>query len=967
MDLHCPYCNFLMVVKGVRAGSFTPRCTGCQEKFGLIIPEGENAAPQIRKLAQPTATAVPHTMPAPTQSPASPVTNKPKPPAAPVAASLAVTTPPPTMPRSPVVETMPPGAPAAHVTPVTPVEPSRPGSRPPTPVVPSEAPRPAMDRDDDTASGALGGYQIQRKLGQGGMGAVYLARQMSLDRNVAVKVLNPKLAEDAGLVARFTREAYASAQLVHHNVVQVYDIGEDRGKHFYSMEYVDGDNLASIVHRDGKLDPETAVAYTLQAARGLKFAHDRGLIHRDVKPDNLMLNAEGIVKVADLGLVKWHGVADIASAGKLGAAQSAGVTAFNHSMGTPAYMAPEQARDAAHVDHRADIYSLGCTLYDLLVGRPPFTGKTAIEVMTKHASEPITPPDVLSKRVPKEVSALLMKMVAKRPDERYADLGQCIVAMEDFLGTSSTGPFTPKEEHAAAVEGAAKSFRDTTLSKVARYTVPAYFGLVAFIALMAAMLGDSLPSRIIWAGTFVGLGVLTAVAYVIVAGITRRDVTLGKLRPLVFGMRIVDWLKMLGVIACIGLVLYVFDLGLAWAAVGVVAVIAACVYHFGIQQPRDKQRSVQVEAVHAMLRTMRLRGLDEETLRQFVCRYSGLHWEEFYEALFDYDSKIEARRRWGLGLRGKPRPKFGIWRDAIIAWANARVLHRKEARERRLLAKTEEAKLQSEGVDVLAARKTAQREAEVLMKHAELMRKRALAAHDDIAASHAALRAARSAATSAPGPGIAPGSPLTGPAAHPPAHAPHPHHHKTTIEVVHHDHPEREHESTFKRKGGWHALLFGPSVRFPIALALLAAFALWFRQNNPEFPQKFGSETKAAIDGTINDLTLSRDAAGKIIPKVKSTTVTKPAKPVPDLKLMLLPQAVRHQLSGYGVGLAGLLLVLSCFVRGWKLGLMAIAGAAIMVLGDIVIPGVAGYSGAMIAMAIGAVVIVAGFVVGRES
>ncbi|MDB5328106.1 MAG: serine/threonine protein kinase [Phycisphaerales bacterium] len=966
MDLHCPYCKFLMVVKGVRAGSFTPRCSQCQEKFALVIPEGENAVPQVRAIAKSAEGAA--TLPPVGQ------TQIKQPQAMPAQATLpprpaAVTTPPPSAPRVPITETLPPrppaamasaSIPAASVTP--PAEAPRVGSRPPSPVVPSEAPRLAMDREDDTAPSALGSYQIQRKLGQGGMGAVYLARQMSLDRNVAVKVLNPKLAEDAGLVARFTREAYASAQLVHHNVVQVYDIGEDRGKHFYSMEFVDGDNLAAIVHRDGKLDPETAVAYTLQAARGLKFAHDRGLIHRDVKPDNLMLNGEGIVKVADLGLVKWHGVADIASAGKLGAAQSAGVTAFNHSMGTPAYMAPEQARDAAHVDHRADIYSLGCTLYDLLVGRPPFTGKTAVEVMTKHASEPITPPDVLSKRVPKEVSALLMKMVAKRPDERYADLGQCIVAMEDFLGTSSTGPFTPKEEHAAAVESSAKAFRDTTLSKVARYTVPAYFGLVSFIALMAAMLGDTLASRVIWAGTFIGLGVLTAVAYVIVAGITRRDVTLGKLRPLVFGMRWADWLKTLCVIACLGLILYVFDLGLAWAAVGVVAVIAACVYHFGLQQPRDKQRAVQVEAVHAMLRTMRLRGLDEETLRQFVCRYSGQHWEEFYEALFDYDSKIEARRRWGLGLRGKPRPKFGIWRDAIIAWANARVLHRKEARDRRLLAKTEEAKLQSEGVDLLAARKTAQREAEAMVKHSEVMRKRALAARDEAAVAHAALRAARSAATSAPGAGIGPGSPLTGPSAHPSAHTPHPHHHKTTIEVVHHDHPEREHESAFKRKGGWHAMLFGPSIRFPIVLVLLAAFALWFRQNNPEFPQKLGAEAKATVE-QMSAAKAAWDGTGK----TKATPRETNAPLATDLRLAMVPERVRHQVSGFNVGVAGLLLLISCFVRGWKLGMFALVGAAVMVGGDLVVPGLGAFSGKLISSAIGAVIIVFGFSVGRES
>src|SRR5262249_19572151 len=151
---------------------------------------------------------------------------------------------------------------------------------------------------------ALGGYTVIKLLGKGGMGAVYLARQVSLDRNVALKVMNPSWAKDPVFLARFTREAYAAAQLVHHNVVQIYDIGEEHGTPFFSMEFVPGQNLGEIPRGKGKLDIEEAVGYTLQAARGLKYAHDQGMVHRDVKPDNLMLNDQGIVKVADLGLVK---------------------------------------------------------------------------------------------------------------------------------------------------------------------------------------------------------------------------------------------------------------------------------------------------------------------------------------------------------------------------------------------------------------------------------------------------------------------------------------------------------------------------------------------------------------------------------------------------------------------------------------------------------------------------------------
>jgi serine/threonine protein kinase len=228
---------------------------------------------------------------------------------------------------------------------------------------------------------------------------------------------------------------------VHHNVVQIYDFGEDKGANYFSMEFVPGQTLGALIRGRGKLDPEVAVGYLLQAARGLKFAHDRGMIHRDIKPENLMLNDQGIVKVADLGLVKTPGGDGEAEAGgllkgrqpvqgSLAAREAArardggGITRTDVAMGTPAYMPPEQAVDAAHVDQRADIYALGCTLYALVTGRPPFQGTTLHEIITKHATEPVVPPEVLDKRVPKALSAIILKMVAKRPEDRYADLGR---------------------------------------------------------------------------------------------------------------------------------------------------------------------------------------------------------------------------------------------------------------------------------------------------------------------------------------------------------------------------------------------------------------------------------------------------------------------------------------------------------------------------------------------------------------
>src|SRR5262245_20110221 len=229
------------------------------------------------------------------------------------------------------------------------------------------------------------------------------------------------------------------------------------------MEYVPGQSLSELLRKHGKLDPETAVGYVLQAARGLKHAHDRGMIHRDVKPDNLLLDGNGLVKVADLGLVKTPAttVSDDTPAGLpprgLGSIP-ADMTGVRIALGTPAYMSPEQCRDAANVDHRADIYSLGCTLYVLVTGRPPFEGTTAVELMTKHAYEPLVPPEQIVSRLPMEISAVIQRMMAKTADDRVADMTAVIRTLEAGLGVQHARTFSPHEEQIDRLEGFAASY-----------------------------------------------------------------------------------------------------------------------------------------------------------------------------------------------------------------------------------------------------------------------------------------------------------------------------------------------------------------------------------------------------------------------------------------------------------------------------------------------------------------------------
>ena len=304
---------------------------------------------------------------------------------------------------------------------------------------------PQSGRDLSSASSSpemvsrLGGYKILSELGAGGMGSVYLAKQISLDRSCALKTIKAQWAKNPRVIARFIREAYAAAQLTHHNVVQIYDLGQDSGINFFSMELVSGGSLDDQLKAKGKLPPKLAATLILQAARGLKFAHDHGMVHRDIKPGNLMMTTDGLVKVADMGLVKTTSAEDLPVEDKADvqsmmiASARSQVTGLGSSMGTPAYMSPEQSMDATNVDKRADIYSLGCTFYALLTGKPPFDGNTLLEVISKHRAEKIVRPERIISGLPTALGDIIEKMTEKKPDDRYQDMEEVVHDLEVYL------------------------------------------------------------------------------------------------------------------------------------------------------------------------------------------------------------------------------------------------------------------------------------------------------------------------------------------------------------------------------------------------------------------------------------------------------------------------------------------------------------------------------------------------------
>jgi nitrous oxidase accessory protein NosD len=273
----------------------------------------------------------------------------------------------------------------------------------------------------------LGRYQLLRKLGQGGMGAVYLASDTRLDRDVAIKVLPPESVNDPDAVARFQREAKALAKLSHPGIVQAYDCEADNGRHFLVMEYVEGTSLAAVLKEKGRTPPALAADYAYQAALALAHAHERGLVHRDLKPSNLLLTADGRVKLLDLGLARF--LQD-----QIG---DANLTREGVGMGTPDYAAPEQFRDAHQADVRSDIYSLGCTLYRLIAGRVPFPTSSRAEKYQAHREKEPPPLQELCAEVPGGLVLAVKRMMAKHPADRFQTAAEVAEALAPYVAGSS--------------------------------------------------------------------------------------------------------------------------------------------------------------------------------------------------------------------------------------------------------------------------------------------------------------------------------------------------------------------------------------------------------------------------------------------------------------------------------------------------------------------------------------------------
>jgi eukaryotic-like serine/threonine-protein kinase len=340
----------------------------------------------------------------------------------------------------------------------------------------------------------VGRYELEELVGEGGMSSVYRAYDTVLERRVAIKVLHEHFSRDPEYVERFRREARAIARLAHPNVVTVIDRGEWEGRQLIVFEHVAGENLKAVIEREGPLPVDTAVRLACQIGRALTFAHQLGIVHRDVKPHNVLVDASGTAKVTDFGIARSLDMDEA-------------LTATGTVLGTGQYLSPEQA-NGERGDERSDQYSLGVVAYELLTGEPPYTGDSLMAVAMRHVRDPV--PSVGDRRpdVPERVDAIVAKAMAKRPEDRFASMGALTAALESCVKEPSDEA-RPQEqdEDTGVVRPPPLAARPATVRT--RVSPPRRSGLrVAGVLLLAAvvLVGGLLVAELAFEGSLPGLG-----------------------------------------------------------------------------------------------------------------------------------------------------------------------------------------------------------------------------------------------------------------------------------------------------------------------------------------------------------------------------------------------------------------------------------------------------------------------------
>ena len=577
------------------------------------------------------------------------------------------------------------------------------------------------------------------------------------------------------------------------------------------------------------------------------------------------------------------------------APRSGETTLSSSAIGTPGYMAPELASTPAGAGPRTDIYSLGCTLFFLLTGRPAFEGRTFVEILNKQQTQPIASVHECVKSVPSSLSAIILKMAARRPEDRYADMGDVIRDLEAILGIPSSGAVALGDEQKATLEQNATAWHESPSVKrrcACRITMAILAGCTS--GPRARVLAARFPGFM--ARVFLELGVFTALADFAVAGFRRKTPLFQKVSALVLGSSVSEWLTGIAVaVVFIGLLL-ITKLFWIWVAILLAAVGIALGLRV-LDVHADSERRGPLELIEAIVRSVRQQGYDEDLVRQFVCSASGIHWEELYEALFGYPSLLQARDWWRTIDGGKARPKHAPWRDPLFRWIDARLAVRREANQRAVLQKFEERGLEAQGVNLLTARRKAERAARAMVMTAAEIRETIRPREGTIMVNRSIAEAMREAAV------------------------------KAESVLLEHERGVLEDRTAPRERTNFLLKLanavFGPKIRFLSAACgfLFRLYRLDAHQNAMISAEHAQALVEAAKTGDL-DAVQSHALSGVAHARERA------AMPTRLLELPVLPPAVLAALSSFGSGAGGLFLIVSSFVGGARIAALRLSSLA---------------------------------------
>jgi serine/threonine protein kinase len=849
--IECPECRHVIRIVDRRPGRFHPRCPKCAAVFELVVPTREHEDVTVSSMAG--------TGPQ--------ISSEPDPP------SLT-----PGEEETPVAE---PGR--------------RAGFRPAW--LPRGVPR------------ILGGYFLLRLLGHGPRGRAFLARPISLDAPAVLKVLAADRARDRVFRARHVREAFAAAQVRHPNLIAIREVDAHRGHHYAAVEWVGGPSLDEVLHASGKIEPGRAAVMILQAARGLRAAHRQGLWHRDVKPANLRIDSNGLVRVDDLGLEMTPSLASALEADATGKGASpldAGAPAsvaraageppasLPAVVGTPSFMAPEQAGDPLAADGRADVYALGGTFYDLVTGRPPFPGETAIELIRGHAEDPLIPPGEFVPGLPRKISEVIQTMMGKRPDERYPSMDVVVDVLEGLLGLRTDAAAKALADAGESARQAAETLASSPARKLRNGVLLMAGAIWVVFSLFLIFVGLGSVALVVFA-----LGAMTALFVTASAELAHGSELSRLFRVAMLGSGLRTWI-ILGLLTIVVAAL-LWSLGgcLPWFLLICAGGLAAG-FHVSLERPLAAEREKTLGEVREIVRRLRRRGHDDERLREVIAG-QGSRWQRFLlEGLFGLDAVRAARSTRGGDSQSHVAIRLPSWRDATIDWLEKRIEARRDRRHLRILEAAEEGRLEAQGINLMTARRKARRIARALMLSAAEWRDemRLLAPYGGAAPRGFALTERLRRAAAAPEPVLEP----------------------------HESHPG----ALRRRTDALGNVLFGRGLRLLLGTVLLAVLACWLDSRGivtwPQVRDQAG-EIAATVGNAVStaDPALLRELKWNI--PLDQSVLREP------VDFPWLPEGPWKGIQASNVIVAALILLASTIAGRKGVGLAALAAAAIALFG----------------------------------